>query len=63
MVRYLSVVTLLLLAGTAWGASQNYNGRLGGLARELSFTRTLIVADQGIVSTGYVATAATLPSR
>jgi alcohol dehydrogenase len=30
-------------------------GRLGDLARELSFTRTLIVADSGIVATGLVA--------
>ncbi len=29
-------------------------GRLGELARELGFTRTLIVADQGLVATGYV---------
>jgi alcohol dehydrogenase len=32
--------------------------RLGDLARELSFTRTLIVADPGIVSTGHVERAA-----
>ena len=32
--------------------------RLGDLARELSFTRTLIVADRGIVATGHVARAA-----
>jgi len=32
--------------------------RLGELARELSFTRTLIVADHGIVATGHVARAA-----
>ena len=29
-------------------------GRLGELARELSFTRTLIVADAGIVAAGFV---------
>ncbi len=34
--------------------------RLGELARELSFTRTLIVADRGIVATGQVKRAATL---
>jgi alcohol dehydrogenase len=33
-------------------------GRLGELARELSFTRTLIVADRGIVATGQVERAA-----
>jgi alcohol dehydrogenase len=32
--------------------------RLGDLARELSFTRTLIVADRGIVATGHVERAA-----
>ena len=32
--------------------------RLGGLARELSFTRTLIVADRGIVASGHVQRAA-----
>ena len=35
-------------------------GRLGELARELSFSRTLIVADRGIVATGQVDGAATL---
>jgi alcohol dehydrogenase len=34
--------------------------RLGELARELSFTRTLIVADRGIVATGQVERAAAL---
>jgi alcohol dehydrogenase len=34
--------------------------RLGELARELSFTRTLIVADAGIVTTGHVARAAAI---
>ena len=34
--------------------------QLGSLARELGFTRTLIVADQGIVSAGYVDRATTL---
>jgi alcohol dehydrogenase len=34
--------------------------RLGDLARELSFTRTLLVADPGIVSTGHVERAAAL---
>jgi alcohol dehydrogenase len=33
-------------------------GRLGDLARELGFTRTLIVSDAGIVATGQVARAA-----
>jgi alcohol dehydrogenase class IV len=33
-------------------------GRLGDLARELEFTRTLIVSDPGIVATGQVARAA-----
>ena len=32
--------------------------RLGELARELSFTRTLVVADRGIVAAGHVARAA-----
>ena len=35
-------------------------GRLGELARELGFTRTLIVADQGLVATGYVRQAAAM---
>jgi len=35
-------------------------GRLGELARELAFRRTLIVADRGIVSTGQVKRAAVL---
>jgi alcohol dehydrogenase len=34
--------------------------RLGDLARELSFTRTLVVADRGIVATGLVRQAASL---
>src|ERR1700733_1998443 len=34
--------------------------RLGELARELSFTRTLVVADRGIVATGQVDRAATM---
>ena len=34
--------------------------QLGDLARELSFARTLIVADPGIVATGYVARAASI---
>jgi alcohol dehydrogenase len=34
--------------------------QLGDLARELSFTRTLIVADPGIVATGHVARAASM---
>src|SRR6266568_3429163 len=34
--------------------------RLGVLARELGFSRTLIVADQGIVAAGFVARAARL---
>src|SRR5499426_4176869 len=37
--------------------------RLGGLARELGFTRTLIVSDPGIVSTGQVARAAAILER
>lgn len=32
-------------------------GRLGKLARELSFTRTLLIADRGMVETGYAAQA------
>ena len=32
-------------------------GRLGDLARELGFTRTLLVADQGLVATGHVSRA------
>ena len=35
-------------------------GRLGDLARELGFTRTLVVSDPGIVATGQVARAASI---
>jgi alcohol dehydrogenase len=35
-------------------------GRLGDLARELAFTRTLVVADPGIVAAGHVERAASL---
>ena len=35
-------------------------GRLGELARELAFTRTLIVADRGLVATGHVTRAAAI---
>jgi alcohol dehydrogenase len=35
-------------------------GRLGELARELGFTRVLVVADRGIVATGQVARAASI---
>jgi alcohol dehydrogenase class IV len=35
--------------------------RLTALAGELGFSRTLVVADEGIVATGYVDTVAALP--